>query len=86
MSKVSTNYFIIYYLYYKKKLYFSNLIKKFVCNIKPGLVIKKKLPKTFIYFSNFLQLLFFLLSYILSKICLVIFKYFLIFKYITIFN
>lgn len=54
---------------------------------KPGLVTKKgKLPRTFIYFSNFLQSLFLLLSSMVSKMRLAIFKYILISEYMTIFN
>lgn len=54
---------------------------------EPRLVIKKgELLKIFIYFFNLLQLLFFLLSSIFSRICLAMFEYFLIFEYAIFFN
>ena len=57
------------------------------CAAKPGLVTKKgKPPRTFLYFSNFLQPPSLLLNSMLLKIHLVMFKYILISEYATIFN
>lgn len=77
----------LYFLFNLRNLLAVSLIayNSDICIAKLGLVNKKEeSPRTLIYFSNFFEFLYFLLSSIFSKMRQAIFKYFLISKCATI--
>lgn len=80
------NQYTIYHLYYKDIL-IMNPIQILAYVAKPGIVIKKKKPlKFYLYLFHHFQFLYLLFCLTLPKIHSRIFEYFLLSKYMTIFQ